>query len=228
MNNGKKEIRVIGVIGSGTMGHGIAQICAMAEYEVILTDINEEILSGNLSKIKWSLDKLSEKKQITKEEAEKAYERIKRSTKLSEMATKCDLIIEAAPENIKIKSSIYKEIDSKAPPHVIFASNTSTLPITEIASYTTRPKQVIGIHFFNPPQLMPLVEIIKGDLTSERTVNQSLDVINNLKKEIVICKKDVPGFIVNRILGPLIQEAAWVVHREEATISEIDSINFLK
>ncbi len=224
MNNGKKEIRVIGVIGSGTMGHGIAQICAMAEYEVILTDINEEILSGNLSKIKWSLDKLSEKKQITKEEAEKAYERIKRSTKLSEMATKCDLIIEAAPENIKIKSSIYKEIDSKAPPHVIFASNTSTLPITEIASYTTRPKQVIGIHFFNPPQLMPLVEIIKGDLTSERTVNQSLDVINNLKKEIVICKKDVPGFIVNRILGPLIQEAAWVVHREEATISEIDSM----
>jgi len=215
-------LRVV-VIGAGVMGHGIAEITALAGHEVTLVDIKQEILDEALKKIEWSLGKFVEKKRITEKDMRNAMSRIKTSVSLEEAAKEANFVIEAVPENIDLKRSIFATLDKNAGPGVILATNTSTLPITEISQATNRPELVVGMHFFNPPPLMPLVEVIYGEKTSDDTVAKTVELAKQMGKEVVICRKDVPGFIVNRIVGPLLNEACWMVHRGEARPEEIDS-----
>jgi len=216
-------IRNITVLGSGIMGHGIAQVSAMVGYNISLRDIEQKFLDNAMEKIKWSLDKLVSKEKISQTEAEQIFSRIKPITDLKQAVQGADLIVEAVPEIMELKKKVYAELDAVADKDTIFASNTSTLPITEIASTTTRPEQFIGIHFFNPPQLMKLVEIIPGKQTSDETTKQTFDYVKSVKKEPVLCRKDVPGFIVNRLFIPLVHEACYIMERQNCQMEEIDS-----
>lgn len=216
-------IKNITVLGSGIMGHGIAQVSAMAGYNVVLRDIEQQFLDKAMEKIKWSIDKLVAKQKISTEEGSMIYSRITPKVDLTAALKNCDLIIEAVPESMELKKKVYAEVDATAHKDTIYASNTSTLPITEIANLTSRPEKFIGIHFFNPPQLMKLVEVIPGQKTSKSLVDLTLDFVKSLSKEPVLCRKDVAGFIVNRIFIPLVHEAAWAMDRTNATKEEIDS-----
>lgn len=217
------EIKNITVLGSGIMGHGIAQVSAMSGYNVVLRDIEQRFLDKAMEKIKWSLDKLVSKEKISQSQAEQIYSRIKPVIDLKEAVKDCQLVIEAVPEIMDLKRKVYDELDKVASNDVIFASNTSTLPITEIANTTSRPNRVIGIHFFNPPQLMKLVEVIPGMHTSSEIVDKTVEFVRSVKKEPVLCKKDVPGFIVNRLFIPLVHEACYAMDRQKNQLTEIDS-----
>ncbi len=216
-----KTIVSVAVLGAGTMGHGIAEVAALAGYETTLYDVEARLLDSGMEKIRWSLSKLAEKGAITAERAERAASRIACTTDLGE-AARCDLVIEAAPENLDLKRGIFARLDSLAKGSLL-ATNTSSIPISEIASATRRPERVVGIHFFNPPALMPLVEVIRGARTSDESVQRAVAFCKKLGKHVVVCEKDVPGFIVNRIIGPMINEAAWAVSRGDATAQQVDS-----
>ena len=216
-------IKNITVLGSGIMGHGIAQVSAMAGYTVVLRDIEQQFLDKAMEKIKWSLDKLVSKQKITEHQGIEIFSRIKPVVDLKEALKDCDLMIEVVPEIMELKKKVYAEVDKVAQTKTVFASNTSTLPITEIASTTSRPERFIGIHFFNPPQLMKLVEVIPGQKTSKELVDTTINFVRSVSKEPVLCKKDVPGFIVNRLFIPLVHEAAYAMDRTGATKEEIDS-----
>lgn len=216
-------IKNITVLGSGVMGHGIAQVSAMSGYNVVLRDIDQQFLDKAMEKIKWSLEKLVSKEKITQSESDAILSRIKMKVDLAEAVSAADLVIEAVPEIMDLKKKVYSELDRVADKRVIFASNTSTLPITEIANTTSRPDKFIGIHFFNPPQLMKLVEVIPGQKTAKEIVDLTVNYVRSVKKEPVICKKDVPGFIVNRLFIPLVHEACWLKERQGHTLEEIDS-----
>jgi enoyl-CoA hydratase / 3-hydroxyacyl-CoA dehydrogenase len=216
-------IKNITVLGSGIMGHGIAQVSAMAGYNVVLRDIEQQFLDKAMGKIKWSLDKLVSKEKISQSQADDIYSRIKPIVDLKDAVKECDLVIEAVPEIMELKKKVYSELDSVAGKNVIFASNTSTLPITEIANTTSRPEKFIGIHFFNPPQLMKLVEVIPGEKTPQDIVKLTNDYVESVKKVPVVCRKDVPGFIVNRLFIPLVHEACYVMERQGIQKTEIDS-----
>lgn len=216
-------VRNITVLGSGIMGHGIAQVSAMAGYNVVLRDIEQQFLDKAMEKIRWSLEKLVTKEKISKQESESILSRIKTIVDLKEAVRSADMVIEAVPEIMELKKKVYAELDQVADKRIVFASNTSTLPITEIANTTSRPDKFIGIHFFNPPQLMKLVEVIPGQKTDQQLVNLTVDYVKSVKKEPVICKKDVPGFIVNRLFIPMVHEACWLKQRTNYTLEEIDS-----
>jgi len=211
------------VIGAGVMGHGIGELLALAGLEVILVDVNEDILKKAMDSIKWSLGKFVEKRRIREEDAKTALSKIKTSPDLEEAVRDVDLVVEAVPENMDLKKSIFKKLDKAAPKHAILASNTSSLSITEMAEATGRPEKVVGMHFFNPPMLMVLVEVIRGDGTDDDTMNSTVDLVKKLGKTPVVVRKDVRGFIVNRVLGTVLNEAFWVVHRGEATKEEVDA-----
>ncbi|HDI07620.1 MAG TPA: 3-hydroxyacyl-CoA dehydrogenase [Candidatus Bathyarchaeota archaeon] len=217
------KLKKAAVIGSGTMGHGIAQLLAMAGHEVFMIDINEEFLSKGVERIKWSLGKFVEKRRIRREDADAALARIKTTTSYEEGCRDIDIAIEAVPENMELKKTVFAKIDSLAPAHAILASNTSTLSITEMGNATKRPEKVAGMHFFNPPQLMALVEIIKGEKTSQETIDTLMELARKLGKTPVLVRKDVRGFIVNRVLGAVFNEAFWTYHRGEATKEGIDA-----
>ena len=216
-------IKNITVLGSGVMGHGIAQVSATAGYNIVLRDIEQSFLDKAMEKIKWSLDKLVSKEKISQQEAESIYSRIKPVVDLQEAVKEAELVIEVVPEIMDLKKKVYSELDTIAGKDVVFASNTSTLPITEIANTTSRPEKFIGIHFFNPPQLMKLVEIIPGEKTSKEVVDLTQEFVKSVNKSAVICRKDVPGFIVNRLFIPMVHEACYVKDRTGATLEEIDS-----
>jgi enoyl-CoA hydratase/3-hydroxyacyl-CoA dehydrogenase len=225
------DIKTIAVVGAGTMGHGIAEVAAMSGYKVFLADISDEILKNALEKIRWSLGKLSEKGQL-KESVDTIMSRItpivnlkegKYTEEFAKVISQSDFVIEAIPERLDLKQELFKFLDKHAPSHAILATNTSSLPISEIAAVTNRPDKVVGMHFFNPPPLMPLVEIIKGNKTSDETVKITYELAKRFGKQPVIVKKDVPGFIVNRILGRFLNEACWTVVRGKASIIEVDS-----
>lgn len=218
-----EEIKKVAVIGAGTMGHGIAQVLAMKGCQVSLLDINEEILKKAKQSIKWSLNKFVEKRRIRKEDAEAALSRIKTTTSYEEAASDIDLAIEAVPENIELKKKVFAKLDEVAPSHAIIATNTSTLSVTEMGNATKRPDKAVGMHWFNPPQLMQLIEVVKGDKTSDETVNKIIELSKKLGKNPILCKKDVRGFIVNRVLGCVFNEAFWTYHRGEATKEGIDA-----
>ena len=217
------NIRKITVLGSGIMGHGIAQVSAMAGYYVAIRDIDQSFLDKAIEKIKWSLNKLVEKGKLSSKDAENILARISTFVDLKEALNGCDLVIEAVPEDMNLKKKVFAEVDKLAPSSAVFASNTSTLPITEIANTISRPSRFIGIHFFNPPQLMPLVEVIPGAKTDSDLVDATIQYIKKVGKEPVLCKKDVAGFIVNRIFIPLVHEAAWSLQRDSAKMTEIDA-----
>ena len=216
-------VNKITVLGSGIMGHGIAQVAATVGYNIVLRDIEQSFLDNAMKKIKWSLGKLVEKRKMSQNDADSIYKRITPVVDLKDALKETDLLIEAVPEEMELKKKVYADVDTYAEDKTLYASNTSTLPISEMASLTSRPSRFIGLHFFNPPQLMPLVEVIPGRLTDSRTVSISLDLIRNIGKEPVLCKKDVVGFIVNRIFIPLIHEAAHCLDRDTAEMTQIDS-----
>ena len=216
-------LKNITILGSGVMGHGIAQVSATAGYNVVLRDIKQEFLDKAMEKVKWSLDKLVSKEKITKEEGDAIFARITPVVDLDEAVKNAEMVIEVVPEIMDLKKKVYAELDKAASPEVIFASNTSTLPITEIANTTSRPEKFIGIHFFNPPQLMKLVEIIPGEKTSQEITDLTQEYVKSVNKQAVLCRKDVPGFIINRLFIPMVHEACFVKDRTGATLEEIDS-----
>jgi len=217
------EIKNITVLGSGIMGHGIAQVSAMAGYNVVLRDIEQQFLDKAMGKIKWSLDKLVSKEKISEEQRDEIFSRIIPIVDLNDAVSHSDLVIEAVPEIMDLKKKVYAELDKVANDRVIFASNTSTLPITEIADTVSRPEKFIGIHFFNPPQLMKLVEVIPGQKTSDDVTNLTINFVKSVNKTPVTCRKDVPGFIINRLFIPLVHEACYVMERQKIQQMEIDS-----
>ena len=222
------KINQITVLGSGIMGHGIAQITAMAGYNVILRDIEQAFLDKAMDKIKWSINKLVEKQKINQTEAEKIINRIHPIVDLEQSLKNSNLVIEAVPEDLNLKKRVYEEIEKFATDDMIFASNTSTLPISEISAFTSRPDKFIGLHFFNPPQLMPLVEIIPGAKTEQQVTDLAINLVKEVKKTPILCKKDVPGFIVNRIFIPLVHEAAYCLDRSHVSMVEVDSASKYK
>ena len=217
------NIKNITVLGSGVMGHGIAQVSATAGYNIVLRDIKQEFLDKAMEKIRWSLDKLVTKEKISKEEGDAIYSRITPVVDLNDAVKDAELVIEVVPEIMDLKKQVYAELDKVAKPEVIFASNTSTLPITEIANTTSRPDKFIGIHFFNPPQLMKLVEIIPGEKTSQDVTEITQEFVKSVNKQAVLCRKDVPGFIINRLFIPMVHEACYMQDRTGASLEEIDS-----
>ncbi|MEM0276896.1 3-hydroxyacyl-CoA dehydrogenase [Pyrobaculum sp.] len=214
-------IRRVFVVGAGTMGHGIAEVAALAGYEVYIYDISAEILNKAIEKIKWSLEKLYERRRISS--VEEVLSRLRATLNFEEAARNSDIAIEAVPENIQLKRDIFAKLDALMHKDAILATNTSSLPISEIAEATRRPNKVVGIHFFNPPVLMQLVEIIKGNKTDDDTVRRSLEFVKSLGKTPILVNRDVPGFIVNRILGAIQNVACHLVYRGEYTPVEIDS-----
>jgi enoyl-CoA hydratase/3-hydroxyacyl-CoA dehydrogenase len=217
------SINRITVLGSGIMGHGIAQVSAMAGYNVTLRDIDQSFLDKAMEKIQWSLNKLVEKQKITTNQAEDILGRILPVVDLREALRGADMLIEAVPEDMNLKRKVYKEINQCSETKTIYASNTSTLPITELGELTNRPEHFIGLHFFNPPQLMQLVEVIPGKLTNQDITDKAMDYVLRIGKQPILCRKDVAGFIVNRVFIPLVHEAAYCQDRDKASILQIDS-----
>ncbi|MFT4945271.1 MAG: enoyl-CoA hydratase/3-hydroxyacyl-CoA dehydrogenase, partial [Halovenus sp.] len=217
------DIEQITVLGAGTMGHGIAEVAALAGYDVTLRDINDEFVQSGYDDIKWSLEKLAEKEQITGDEREATVDRITPLVDIAEAVGDADVVVEAVPEKMDIKKDVYTEVEEHAPERAIFATNTSSLSITDLSEVTERPEQFCGMHFFNPPVRMQLVEVISGAHTADETMDLVEALAEDFEKSPVRVRKDSPGFIVNRILVPLMNEAAWLVHDDVATVAAVDS-----
>ena len=215
-----EDIKTIGVCGAGTMGSGIAQVAAAAGFNVILRDISDEALERGLNIIKKSLGRIVKKGKMSQEEADAIMGRIKTTKELSDMKD-ADYVIEAVFEKMEIKKEIFGELDKITRPDVVLATNTSSLSITEIAASTSRPDKVVGMHFFNPVPVLPLVEIVKGLTTSDETVELAYQLALKMGKK-PIKTKDQPGFIVNRILVPYMNEAAWAYMEGVGSVEEID------
>ena len=217
------EIKKIAVLGAGLMGHGITQVAAqVGKYEVNMRDIEQRFIDNGMNMIRESLQRFVKKGQLTEAQMNEILASIHPTLDLKEAVSNADLVIEAAPENIELKKALFREVDGYAPEHAIIASNTSSVSITELASATKRPEKVCGMHFFNPPQLMKLVEVIRGAKSSDETVQTVLEVSHKLEKETVLVKKDCPGFIVNRILIPALNEAAALYWEGIADRDDID------
>jgi 3-hydroxybutyryl-CoA dehydrogenase len=217
------EIKRVCVLGAGLMGHGIAQVCSQTgKFEVNMRDIEQRFVDNGMKMINDSLQRFVKKGTITERESQEIRARIHPTLDLREAVQDADLVIEAVTENPPLKKSLLAEADKYALPHTIIASNTSSISITEIGSATKRPEKVCGMHFFNPPQLMRLIEIIRGLKTSGETVQVITDVSKKLGKEYVVVKKDTPGFIVNRILVPALTEAVFLVEEGIAEPEDID------
>lgn len=217
------EVKKIAVLGAGLMGHGITQVAAqVGKYEVYMRDVEQRFIDNGMNMIKASLQKFLSKGQITEQQMNEILARIHPTLDLKEAVQSADLIIEAVPENVELKKATFREVDSYAPPHAIIASNTSSISITELGSATKRPEKVCGMHFFNPPQLMKLVEVIRGAKTSDETIQTVLEVAHKMEKETVLVKKDCPGFIVNRILIPALNEAVALYWEGVAERDDID------
>ena len=217
------DIETIAVLGAGNMGHGIAEVAALAGYDVKMRDIKEEFVQDGYDNIEWSLNKLAEKDRLTEDEASETLDRITPLVDVAEAVGDADVVIEAVPEKMEIKKDVYTDVEEHAPDSAIFATNTSSLSITELSEVTERPEQFCGMHFFNPPVRMQLVEVITGEHTSDETLDAVEQLAEEMEKSPVRVRKDSPGFIVNRILVPLMNEACWLVNDAEATIAEVDS-----
>ena len=214
-------MKKIFVLGAGTMGAGIAQTFAQKGYEVIVRDIKDEFVERGLAGINKSLSRLVTKGKITEEVKEEILGRLSGTTDMA-LAADCDLVVEAAVENMKIKKEIFVELDEICKPETILASNTSSLSITEVASATKRPDKVIGMHFFNPAPVMKLVEIIRGIATSQETFDAVKALSVEIGKEPVEVA-EAPGFVVNRILIPMINEASFILQEGIASAEDIDT-----
>ena len=209
------NITNIGLVGAGTMGSGISQICALKGYHVTMQDISEPLLEGGLAVISKSLGRLLDREKISSEEKDASIGRISTTTDLA-MMSECYLVIEAATEDMDLKTVIFEKLNVICGPTTILASNTSSLSLTSLASSSGRPERVIGMHFFNPVPMMALVEVIRALQTSDETFNATDEFIRSLDKTPVSVK-DSPGFVVNRMLVPMINEAAFILYEGLAT-----------
>lgn len=216
------SVQTIMVIGAGQMGSGIAQVCAQAGYSVLLNDLKAEFVERGLAGIKKNLNRQVDKGRMTGDQLDEIVGRITSSHDLHD-AGKVDLVIEAAVENMDIKAKIFAQLDEIAPAHAILASNTSSLPITEIAAATKRPEKVIGMHFMNPVPVMKLVEIIRGLATADE-VYQTIEDITKTLEKVPVEVNDFPGFVSNRILMPMINEAIYTLYEGVATKEAIDEV----
>ncbi len=216
------EVKRVMVIGAGQMGSGIAQVCAQAGYDVIMHDVKEEAAKKGLERINRLLQRNVEKGRLTEEEKTETLQRIALTSDLQE-AHDADVVIEAVVEDMEVKTKVFQELDNIVPDHGILASNTSSLPITEIAAVTKRPEQVIGMHFMNPVPVMKLVEIIRGLQTSDETYATIREMTNKLNKTPVEVN-DFPGFVSNRILMPMINEAIYTVYEGVASPEDVDRV----
>jgi len=210
----------VGIVGAGTMGNGIAQACAVSGIDAVMIDVAETAVMRGLATIAGSLDRLVKKEKIKTADKDAALLRIKGSTVYEDLAA-CDLVIEAATENLELKLRIIRQIDSLAKPTALVASNTSSISITTLAAVTSRPAQFLGMHFFNPVPLMTLVELIRGLQTSDATVAAGIDFAKRLGKEPVVVK-NAPGFVVNRLLCPMLNEAVFALQEGLASAEDID------
>ena len=216
------EIKTFGVVGAGQMGNGIAQVAAMSGLQVIMNDIKDEFVERGLKNITNILTKNVEKGKMAQEDKEAILGRIKTSTSLKDMAP-ADFLVEAASENESIKFGIFREVDSVCRPEVILASNTSSIPIGRIAAQTKRPDKVIGMHFMNPVPVMKLVEVIRGLATSDETFQTTWDLSIKFGKTPALAN-DFPGFISNRILMPMINEAIYTLYHGVGKVEDIDTV----
>jgi len=216
------EIKTIGVIGAGQMGAGIAQVAAVAGYNVILNDIKQEFIDKGIGGIQKSLTKFAEKGKITAEAKDAALCRIKTTLELAEMRH-ADLVIEAVIEDLELKKKIFANLDGMCPQDTILASNTSSISITKLAAATKRPQRFIGMHFMNPVPMMKLVEVIRGHLTNDETTRMIIEVSKRMDKVPVECN-DFPGFVSNRLLMPMLNEAMYCVMEGVGTPQNIDEI----
>lgn len=210
------------VIGAGQMGSGIAQVFAQSGFDVYLNDMNEAALNKGMNNIEKLLTRAVEKGRMIDDQMAETLSRLKASTSLED-ASNCDVVIEAVVENMDVKTSVFKQLDDLTPAHTILASNTSSLPITEIASVTKKPEKVIGMHFMNPVPVMKLVEIIRGLQTSNETYQAIEEITHSLNKTPVEVN-DFPGFVSNRILMPMINEAIYTLYEGVASVEDIDTV----
>ena len=218
-----EDIETLAVLGAGTMGHGIAEVAALSGYEVFLRDIEEDLVEEGYDEIDWSLQKLAENDAITEDDREAALGRVTPVVDLETAVADADVVIEAIVEDMGVKKQVYGELDDLAPERTVFASNTSSLSVTELSETTDRAERFCGMHFFNPPVRMELVEVIRGGHTSDETLDAIEGLAESLGKTPVRVRKDEPGFVVNRVLVPLMNEACWLVEADEASIAEVDS-----
>ncbi|MEK7310081.1 MAG: 3-hydroxybutyryl-CoA dehydrogenase [Planctomycetota bacterium] len=216
------NITKIGVIGAGTMGNGIAQVFATSGFDVTMVDIKQEFVDRGMANIRKNLDKMVQKAVLPKEKADEAFKRIKTSLLVKDLKDS-NFIVEVIIEDLTTKKNLFKELDAITAPEVILASNTSSISITELAAVTKRPTQVIGMHFMNPVPLMKLVEVVKGLVTSQETINTVNELCKKLGKTPVEVN-DAPGFVANRILLPMINEAVYTLMEGVATREAIDEV----
>ncbi len=215
-----EDIKRVGVVGAGTMGSGITQVVASNDREVVLLDISDSAVERGIKAIGNSLGRFVKKGEISEKDSNSILSRIKTTTKFEDLRD-VDLVIEAIFEDMNVKKETFKKLDASTRPDVILATNTSSLPIIEIAVHTKRPDKVVGMHFFNPVPIMKLVEIIKTIATSDESVEFAYDFAKALGKEPVKTK-DVPGFIVNRVLMPMLNEAVFALEEGVGTAEDID------
>jgi 3-hydroxybutyryl-CoA dehydrogenase len=213
---------VIGVVGAGTMGNGIAQVCARAGYSVVMRDVTDELLQRGMAAIERSLQRDVDKERLTAEEKRAIIERVQVTTNLNDLKT-ARFVIEAVTEDTGVKANIFKTLDELTPPATILASNTSSISITKIGAATNRPDKVIGMHFMNPVPVMKLVEVIRGLATSDETYERTRALCDKLGKTALECN-DAPGFVSNRVLMPMINEAVFTLYEGIATREAIDGI----
>jgi 3-hydroxybutyryl-CoA dehydrogenase len=217
------EIKRIAVIGAGQMGSGIAQVAAQSGFSVSLHDVAEEQVKKGLARIEGLLEKGVAKGKWTGEEKEAVLSRIQTATDLQEAVKDTDLVIEAVVENMEVKTDLFRQLDQYSPKHAILASNTSSLPITEIAAATSRPESVIGMHFMNPVPVMKLVEVIRGLATADE-VNETVRNLAETMGKVPVEVNDFPGFVSNRILMPMINEAIYAVYEGVASPEDVDTV----
>jgi 3-hydroxybutyryl-CoA dehydrogenase len=215
------EIKKVAVIGAGAMGSGIAYLCVWKGYDIIVCEVNEELLKKGLTRIREDIVAGVSKGKMSPKEAEAMMNRVRGTVDLAEAAREADIVIEAVFEDINIKKEVIKQVDQSCPSHCILASNTSALSITEMASVTKRPDAMIGLHFFNPPYTMKLVEVVMGAQTSEETRTIAESFVRSLGKESVTVK-DSAGFIANRVVLPMLNEAAYLVYEGKTSIEDVD------
>ncbi len=215
------DIKKIGVVGAGAMGSGISQVAAQSGCTVVMQDVADEFVKKGMNSIERFLTKGIERGKVTEEQKDEVLSGIKGTTRIEEMAD-ADFIIEAIFEDLKAKQDVFKRLDGLVGPDVILCTNTSSISITEIASVTKRPDKVAGMHFFNPAQIMRLIEVIRGYHSSDETIETVIDLAKKMGKEPIEVKKDSPGFVVNRILMPHFIEAIKIVEEGIATVEDVD------
>ena len=214
------EIKTIGIVGAGQMGRGISQVCATAGYRVLLTDVAEPVLADALKKIRRGLERAVERGNLSSDEARDVIARIHPQAAFDSLRD-AELVIEAVPEDPSLKADVFMQLGRITSPATILASNTSSISITTLGAASGRPDRVIGLHFMNPAPVMPLVEVVRGRETADKTMDRALEIVTRLGKVSVVCK-DAPGFIVNRILMPMINEAIFALEEGVASAEAID------